>query len=117
MRKAKVRATQNSDSTFTIDGAVYNELINLLDELAFRGKMQEALVVRIANKAGFTEVLERIKRRRLYTKRMGVGAPAGDDGAATNAPKARGNKKTKKRSRMPPRTDVDTPEGDTEGME
>lgn len=74
----------------TIDAATYHKLSNLLDELAFRGPKEEAIVMRIAKAAGFNEVMTRIKKLRIYAKKQGlVRAPK---------PKADG-KAPKKRSR------------------
>jgi len=57
----------------------YERVVALMDELAFRGPSQEALMMRVAKAAGFTEVMTAIKRRRIYTKKMqaaGASAPA-----------------------------------------
>jgi len=74
------------------------KLTDLMDELAFRGPMQEALIMRVANCGGFNEVITRIKRRRLYSKKMRDGASDSDESSAPSSPKRRLTKKARKRA-------------------
>jgi hypothetical protein len=74
----------------------YAAMCRVMDELAFRGPAEEALVMRIAKAGNVTEVMTAIKRRRIYGKKMaGKVARVPDDGA-NHAPK-RGTKRRKDR--------------------
>ncbi len=99
-----------------LSGGTYTKLTDLMDELAFRGPMQEALVMRIANCGGFDDVITRIKRRRLYSKKMLAGAPAVDAVEGLSAARPRGKKKGKRPTRRTkPATGGGQPEDGTGG--
>lgn len=70
MRKAK---KSDDAAPVAIPFATYMHLVNVMDELAFRGPKEEALMMRVAKAGDINEVMTLIKRRRIYGKKMSAG--------------------------------------------
>jgi len=113
----KRKATSEDTSvSLVLSADNLRKLTDLMDELAFRGPMQEALIMRVANCGGFDDVITRIKRRRLYKKRMSDGAAAFDERESESTSKPRGKKKGKKSARPTNRVESgNQPEAGTGG--
>lgn len=112
------KATPNLDGQKEgyVNTAQYRAMVAVMDELSFRGPMQEALVMRIANAGGISEVITTIKRRRLYSKKMRDGAQAVADVPGVPVPPKRAKKKATRKARptTPPAGGDQSGEG-TEG--
>lgn len=76
----------------TLTPEKYQHAKDVMQELAFRGPKEEALVMRIAKACDFTEVMTQIKKLRIYAKKQGlVRAPKGKgDGSAPKKRKKKG---------------------------
>lgn len=117
MPKKQAHTAAGHSGGIVLTQEAYAKLTDLMDELAFRGPMQEALIMRVANAGGFSDVITRIKRRRLYTKKMQGGTPAGDEGQGGQPRKPRGKKKGSKSRRPLNPADPGSPQGGDTGDE
>jgi len=80
----------------------YDRMVDTMLELAYRGEMQEGLMMRAAKAGGITEVTKEIARRRMYAKKQGMVRQS----RAEATPITAGKKKTARKKKTAP---VNTP--------
>jgi len=69
MSKKKLAVT---DAAISIPRENYDRMVDTMLELAYRGEMQEGLMMRAAKAGGIAEVTKEIARRRMYAKKQGM---------------------------------------------
>lgn len=106
------RTAAASGEMVNISRAKYDAMTNTMLELAYRGEMQEALMMRAAKAGGIDEVTKEISRRRMYAKKQGMVRSSRVDHEPRTAPKKKATRK-KKAGPQPVAAEVNSGAGDT----
>lgn len=75
-RKVIVSKKQSTGGAYTISSEAYHAMVATMQELAFRGREEESLVLRIAKAGDIKEVVKHITRLRKYGKTHAKEQPA-----------------------------------------
>lgn len=91
-----------TDSVHTMDLATYTQLCDVMNELAFRGPKEEALMMRVAKAGNIAKVMAEIKRRRIYLKKHTAGdepeEKTGTELATTRGTRKKRGSRTRRKS-------------------